>query len=435
MVRAHVCALLGFGLMLAAASTEARELNFLVDSNIGADTNVFQRVDNTKADGYWEFSPRIAVKDSRDTLEYDFSYRPTYQGFFATNGINGWDHYGKADLDWRPTKADSVSFGGSIVSSRSVRQFIDEDLSVPATDPDRFNVVETDRERVVRSIARIGYNRSVNPSTSARIDLNFEDLAFSDEQNVDTRSYSATVSSTRVFDARTQAGLSGTGRYREGRGLDYLDPPPAPIVLGQFSSQTLTGDISLFFVRAITPSIRLSARAGPSFTRTETNAPPGRDADPNTASRDRTASDKNLSFVADISLAKQWRHSAASIGYTRFESGTGGSSSASIVDQVSFNANHRPSRQWNLNMNLTWNRRKTISSVGAIGKETFQRYSVSASAAYAISRQFSIIGRSSYRRFGNQSRITVPVQDTSTQNTEIFVSTVTLRYTFDPVIF
>ena len=131
MRRAFVCALLGSTLMLAAASTEARELNFLVDSNLGLDTNVFQRVAKPKLDGYWEFSPRVAVSDERDTLEYDVSYRPTLQTFFSTNRINGWDHYGKADLDWRPTKADSISFGGSVVSSRIVRQFSDENFAVP----------------------------------------------------------------------------------------------------------------------------------------------------------------------------------------------------------------------------------------------------------------------------------------------------------------
>jgi hypothetical protein len=426
MLRARVCALLGFGLMFVPASTEAQELNFLVDSNIGVDTNVFRSSRNRQEDGFWEFSPRISLRETRDRLNYDLRYRPTYQAFFDTDGVDGWDHSGGADLEWRPTHMDSISYGGNIVSSRIVDQFGDTDLSLPPTDPDFGITEETDRDRIVRSKAYFGYNRSLDSVTSVRMDFNFEDLDFSDDNNVDQRSFSLSLSSSRVFNARTQVGLAATGRYRDGRGIESKN---------QFSSETLTGDFSLFFVRLLSPSITLSARAGPLVTRTEQDAPPFRDADPGTPQRDRTSDDRDVSFVANVSLEKSWRHSSASLSYTRFESGTGGSSTASIVDQVALFLVHRPTRRMRMTMNLSWNSRDTIDSVDLRDSQDSERYAVNASTSYAISDQFSVIGRASFRRLDDRRQVSILPKRTVTETTETFLGTLTLRYSFDPIIF
>ena len=77
MFHARNCAFLGFFLMLATTQVEARELLFSVDGNIGGDSNVFRRSANADADGLFELSPRAIVRDTQDTLEYEFSYRPT----------------------------------------------------------------------------------------------------------------------------------------------------------------------------------------------------------------------------------------------------------------------------------------------------------------------------------------------------------------------
>jgi hypothetical protein len=417
----------GFILTIAAGSAAARQLHLVIDSDFGWDTNVFQRVSNTESDGYWEFSPRITVRESSDTLVYNFSYRPTYQAFFEIDDIDGWDHYGRATVDWLPTPVDTFSFNGSIVSSRHVRQFSDQDESLPFSDPDRFLLVESDRKRVVRSVLRLGYGRSLSPVTTARVDLHVEDIDFEDDQNIDVRSFALSMGSTRVVNRRFRMGLSATGRIREGRGVDSIQP------LGQFSSHTLSGDLSAFLSVALTKSIRLSVRAGPSLTQTEQNAPPFRDADPNTSVRDRTDADNSTSFIADVGLTKRWAHSTASLGYTRFESVSGGTSSAAFVDQFSFSLNHQPTREWNMNLKLSWLQRETISPIGSLGNLKFNRYSASASAAYVISRQFSVIGRGSFRRFGNQARLSNIPKVTTSEFTELFVGMLTLRYTFNPI--
>ncbi|MFP6654781.1 MAG: hypothetical protein VCB25_04090, partial [Myxococcota bacterium] len=178
MFRAQTFAFFCFVFTIAAVSAESRELNLLVDNNFGWDANVFQRASNAESDAYWEFSPRITLKESRDTLAYEFIYRPTFQAFFEIDNIDGWDHDGRATLNWLPSPVDVLSFKGSIVSSRHVRQLSDQDESLPFSDPDRFLLIESDRERVVRSLFQAGYSRRFSPVSSARIDLNFEDIDF-----------------------------------------------------------------------------------------------------------------------------------------------------------------------------------------------------------------------------------------------------------------
>ncbi|MBC8187353.1 MAG: hypothetical protein H8E78_03980 [Proteobacteria bacterium] len=435
MHRAQGCALLGSVLMLAAASTEAREMNFLVDSSLGWDSNVFQRSARTRSDGYWEFSPRVIVRDSRDELEYDVRYRPTFQAFFNEDNIDidDWDHNARVDIDWLATPADTLTLGGSITRTRVVRQFQDDPASITPPDRDEFILTESDREIILRSLARLGYRRSFSASLSGQFDFSFEDIDYRSDQSVDSRSYSASAGLTGLFNSRTQGGFSATGRIRQGRGIDFL---PSPVV-GQFSSRTLTGDFSFFVLRLLTPSLSLSLRAGPSITQTEQDAPPSRQfglvLDPLTGEpeikriRGRTSSEQSVSFVADASLEKQWRRSTGKIGYTRFESGTGGSSSASIVDQVTVSLNHRPAPRVTINLVVSWNQREVISDLESSVQSDSRRYSGTAAASYAITRQVSILGRFSYRQFEDKN--------TTTSKTEIILGSIIFRYSFDPVRF
>ena len=68
MFHARRCAAIGIGLMLAAASTEARELDFSVENRIGADSNVFRNSFDRVADGFYSLSPRVAVREGNSDL-------------------------------------------------------------------------------------------------------------------------------------------------------------------------------------------------------------------------------------------------------------------------------------------------------------------------------------------------------------------------------
>lgn len=408
MLHARFCAVLGFALMLAATQANARELRLSVDNNIGGDSNIFRRSANPRADGLFEFSPRALVRNTQDTLEYEFSYRPTYQAYLSTAGISGFNHNGRGDVEWRPSPTNTFAFGGSIVNSRIVR-LIDSDSGLAPSDPDQNLLVVSDSARSTRSRANFGYRRSFSPAQSAQIDFRFDDTAFNDRENIDSRGYSVSIGSTRVLNERTQAGLSFTGLGRDSRAVG-LRP----------GSRTRTIDVSLSLVRAITPSLDLNARAGPSFIRTKQF----------TASNMQLASSKDISYVADVSLTKRYHLSTGSLQYTRFQSGSGGDASTSIVDTVNLRINQQLGREWIFNLNLGWTQREQISALGPEAVTRFRLYSLATTAEYRISRGFSILGRFSLQRIENdQSNLDKPLV------TDVVVGGITFRYSFDPIQF
>ncbi len=116
MQRAHVCAGLGLGFMLAASSTYAGEVQLSVENRIGGDSNVFRaansRIDDgtppevhTAADkihdGTIDISPTLGVHDDDEDISYGLNYAPTYRNFLKTSGIDGVDHRATARTERR----------------------------------------------------------------------------------------------------------------------------------------------------------------------------------------------------------------------------------------------------------------------------------------------------------------------------------------------
>ena len=132
MVRALLCAVMGLGWMLCAAPTEAREFVLDVETRLGGDSNVFRRATRPKSvrdndvDGFWEFSPRAAVRDEQEALQYDFGYKPTYTGYFETTSVNGWDHRATGNVLWSINPTNTVGASGSFSQDRRIRLFFQD---------------------------------------------------------------------------------------------------------------------------------------------------------------------------------------------------------------------------------------------------------------------------------------------------------------------
>ena len=118
MQRAHVCAGLGLGLMLAASSTYAGQVDLSVENRLGGDSNVFrQSVDKTD-DGTFDISPRFGVHDDDEDVAYGLAYAPTYRSFFKTSGIDGVDHIANARTSWMISPVDKLEASGSYYNGR-----------------------------------------------------------------------------------------------------------------------------------------------------------------------------------------------------------------------------------------------------------------------------------------------------------------------------
>jgi hypothetical protein len=405
MFRAQFCAVLGSGLMLAAASAEAGEVLLSVDSRIGGDSNVFRTSDDRRQDGFIAFSPQLSVHELNRELNYSFGYRPTYETYFETSDIDGFDHKAHGNLTWRATPVDRITFGSDYTNNRRVRY---EDGSSPS-DP-VVNLEGNARERVRRANAQLSYSRELNSVLSVSAAATFGDTDFSRSESVDSRGYTARVGINYVLTPLTVVGLSGSLRRRDS------DPGSA----FQVSQQTQIWNISVSVERELTPTLTVSAQAGPSFIRSNEDIPiagvPNR-------------KNNSTSYFANFTVAKSWQRSHFNASYSRSESAGSDTQAASILDSVTVSFDHKPTKKWILRVSGSWLQSKEIEATTRGGRQEVILYSTFASATRTINSHFSIIGQYSFY-----------IQDEDQNNGSGSVGPVqtgflALRYTFDPLVF
>ena len=227
MVRAQVCAVLGF-VMLVAMSTEAREFEVSIENRIGGDDNIFGTSRDQVEDGFYEFAPKLVVREEREEVNYNVRYMPVYQAFFDHDNANGWDHFTDGELDWRITPRDTLGVSQRFSDTRRVRlEATEAAAGLPPV------LEENDRDRVRRIHAAVYYSRQFTPTLGARVSFQFEDIDFDSLRQTDTRAYSGSLAGNYAVSARTTLGLSGSGRL-EGQ------ISSAPIEIGNRHDQQIS---------------------------------------------------------------------------------------------------------------------------------------------------------------------------------------------------
>lgn len=397
MFRARICAILGL-VMLMPAFTNAREVELSVENRVGGDSNVFRRTAPKNEDGFYEFAPRITLRERRRELNYKFAYLPVYQTFFGIGNVDGWDHQARGRLEWNATPRDTFAFTQWFSSARTLRLSDPNDVSLGPT-----ILEESDRERIRRINAEVSYSRAFTPTVSGRVAVDFSDTDFDSPFSIDSRAFGGSLSGNLAVDEQTTLGLYASTRYRENRGVGL-----------QTSSTAIIGNIAGTFSHAFPNDVQLSVQVGPSFIATDTDALPGvtiaqydifniggtnvarvidavggncrsRNLDlllacplaavpssttlpPNApvtlaAPADGSAEENtDVSYFAEIRLIKYWEESNAEFAYTRSEANNSGSSS-SLVDTVSLRFRWRPVRKTAVSLEGEWSEREVVSDL------------------------------------------------------------------------
>lgn len=408
MFRARLCAVLGMTLMLISTSAEARELFLALDSRIGGDNNVFRNRQNEKADGYFELRPQFSFRERNSNLNYDFTYRPSYQTYFETTGIDGFDHKAWGTVDWRLTPADTFTASGRYSNTRRLQIEDQTSPSNPIPAPE-----ESDRERLRNADATLSYTRLLTPLLSLQTSASFDDFASNSDNLLDSRSYSGSLGSQYSLDPKTAIGVSAAFRHRESGGSDV-----------QYTTDTNIWDVAASIRRAISPSLTVSLQAGPSFVSSSQKPP----SDPAFSSL-KTQDTSDISYFASAKLTKEWQLSKIDASYVRSESRGGGSSSSAFVDNVSLDFNHAFDRQWKMRIYGAWTRRREIAAVPGDYRVETTNYQATGTLTRRITPQLSVSGQFF---FLNQDQNGGSSSDSIGQ---IYSGFVSLRYTFEPVVF
>ena len=430
MVPAQSCAfVIGISLMFATASTNANELELSLESRFGVDTNVFRRPTGPKAardpNGtdqatYFEISPQVEIRDAdNDNLAYRVRYKGTRSQYFSYGSVTGWDHEADASSSWSISPVDTLSVGGRYLDRRRLQISLDQVLSAEPGDPDELARRGDDRQRIRTSGANASLSHSFNSRTSLTGSYAFSDMDFVPNAGslttgaVDTRSHTASLSPQWVLNSLTSVGFAVTGRFRDNRGIDNL---------GQPNTDVTTGDWSLRISRQLTNAASLSLSAGPSLVRTETVTPSGFESD-----------ELNVSWFAQASFRQEWEATTLSFNYSRFESGSGGQGTSSIVDQVTVGTTIRLSNRLLARAVAAWNQREQLvknNELTGIPEAKISQILLTGSLRYQISERISLSTRAQYR--SQNSNGEAPTRDSERQ---MFTAFIAFRYTFEPVDF
>ena len=437
--------------MLAASSTDAREIEFFIENRLGGDSNVFRRADETansdldpKAGGVWEVSPRVTLRDQQDELEYDFRYQPTYERFFAIedggddNGVSGLDHTAAGDFVWRVSPVTSIGGTGRFSRQRRLREGFFDLGAVP--DPP---LVQTDNEYVQRARGELFFNRAFTPALSVQGTYTFDDFDVSQQQQGDSRLHS--VSGGAYYSISSQLRLGASATYRDRATKASFDPDPTnsgtpETDIRETRSTTRTVDFSVSAEYAISPHSTLSVAVGPSFFDTRDENSLG-----------RVSYNTDDSIFAAVTARRVFRRGRAELSYTRSEGGGGGAAAAtSILDSIVGEVSYRATKRWLLLARTAWTHRASIASDAFLGRDVrTDTVSAYTSAQRRVTENFSIIAsvQYSWSRLDDfrPPQLLVPPNppdpgillpaSSSRTTAETIQGFISLRYTFDPYVF
>ncbi|MFK7894223.1 MAG: hypothetical protein AB8G23_00200 [Myxococcota bacterium] len=437
MLRGRCSAVLGMVLMLATSQAEAREVGLFVEGRIGGDSNVLRSGQEKVEDGFFEISPRISLSEKHRQFNYDIAYRPTFRTFAETEDIDGLDHLARGNGTWRVTPLDALSFSFRYSNQRQLRaeQILD--------DSGQFFPEPSDRSRLRRTNAQLRYSRQLTPDWSAFLAADVDDFDPTPDgrrSQADTRAYSLRGGGDHAFDEKTSAGFSLAGRFRDTRVQRFdFNETDAPDVTSDLidpredrrvpSSKTLTWDLSFNLSRQISETMRVSVQVGPSFISTKLVPDIFFRRDAALPDGDDTIYDQQTSIFAGASFDKRWSKSRFTANYSRSEFRGGFTTSATISDDVTVRGVHEWNRRLVSRLDLGWNRRVQIVDVPGLNNLDTTQWRAVLVNTYRINRKLSLIGQYAFLTQDIDGGVNSPgVGDTHTG----FLS---LRYTFDPIIF
>lgn len=384
-------------------------MQFSVDGRFGGDSNVLRSGAESVGDGFFEISPRLTVREQQSDLNYNFLYVPIFTTYFETDGIDGVDHLIRGSGAWSITPRDNLSANVRYGNRRQLR-FED-------ADPSNVLLLEpADRIRIRRTTASLSYSRQFTPTWSGSLTVDVDDFDPSAD-NVgsvpDTRSYSGRAGVNYALDGKTSFGVSAAGRFRDTR--SQLPNP---------SAKALIWDVSLSLSRRLSDSATISVQVGPSFISTEIVP----DLLVRAAGGNREFR-QDTSIFASVSFNQQWQKARFSLAYVRSEFRGGISASSTISDDVDLNLRYDFNRKTFAQLNAGWTQRDQLVDVGNFSGLDSTQWQAIATITHRLTRHLSVIGQYSFRNISVDNGLS------SGGVGDINTGFLSLRYTFDPIIF
>ena len=244
------------GILLALTSgpivAVAGEIEIGLEQAVTVQSNLFRSETDSVADGNYEIKPIIRIRDEGPRYGYLLEYRPSYDAYFDTTGVDGFNHFFRGAVFYDPAPTSTIRFKADVTDYRSVRAIAE---AGPSDIPD---IVPQTTGRINRAFLDLDLEHDFSPSTTATAGLGFQSYSYSTPNNPDSLGFSVDTSLTHWLTGDFAVGGSLLGGYRQ---FEELAPQPAS------ENAVVNANLTLLFEPVPTLFIELSAGPAGVFTR------------------------------------------------------------------------------------------------------------------------------------------------------------------------
>jgi hypothetical protein len=404
--------------MIAAASASGHQFDLGVDQTIEGQSNAFGSIADTVADGTYRLRPRANLSGDFGDLgtgRYSMTYRPSYVGYFRSDGVNGLDQAADGVASFNLTPRDRLGANAGYAEFRSIR-------ALSQVNPDgSSDFVASTEGSTERGLVGLSYSRTLNARSNLGLNFDFQDYSYPGSNNVGNKSVGFTTSYTRALNRKFRLGGSLVARHRMFEAQPRVGSSSVTIV-----------NVNLLGSYAISRTLEVEFEGGPTTIRTQ----PGR-----VQGLPEPGSATDTTYFMDIALKRSFKKANWQARYRRNEDPSAGTSRTSVNDTVSLSMNLTPNEFWGLVGRLGWSRRTTVDNVLFIDGTTglivpvtrdfrLDQVWTSLEATRRLDDRVLLSMRFRYQRWVENliDGLSQPKQDNIS-------GSITLNYHFDPYVF
>jgi hypothetical protein len=381
--------------VLAVSPASADRASLAIEQSVAGQSNLQRTHDDEQEDGSYEVRPRLWFERPVGDLQYLVEYSPTYDVYFETDGIDGFDQFGRGDISYSPWPTGTVSARTDLAYYRSIRS---ETIEGPTGAPE---VTADASGRVFRALSGFDYEHSLSPTTVAKTALGLQAYEYSTDNNADSLGLNGELSLLHDVRPTLALGAFVFGSHRRFEELGF--EPESENVVGHFGPMLRI---------APTPTLTFEGQAGPAWVFTDRDASDPRDvALFNTASIDGVPSaaifdncgavggqpllsqcpyvpsfflsdflasqrtvvdypggaqsqdDETFTGFAHVELRKLEQWGYGSLEYFRGEDASSGSGVTSIRDSLTATVELTMWANWSLRFRGNWNQREAVDRI------------------------------------------------------------------------
>lgn len=400
-----------------------------LEQTVSGQSNLFRSADDEQADGSYQVRPRLRFQRAKGEIQYEVEYSPTYDVFFQTSGIDGFDQFGRTELSYSPTPIGTFFTHSELAYYRSIRSStVEGPTGIPEVVPDVSG-------RVFRAIADVGYQHAFSATTVGEASFAIQSYEYSTPSNTDSVGFGGEVNLLHELGPTIELGgllLASHRRFEDlesqpasnntilhGGPIVRLLPIPAFSVEVQFGPAWVLTDRDAGEAASVSQFRTISSGgvtqaavfdgcgqfAGqPLLSLCPFFAPAGGLAsqtvtvDYVAGGRPPSTEDDGLNAFGSVLLRKDESWGYASLGYLRAEDASSGNGATTVRDSVTATASFGGDTRWNLRLRANWNQRETVDRIDrtdvVAGPSAFPAPPPGGSLFFAEAESLVVVGRS-----------------------------------------